>query len=95
MAYPNSGKLSPNKFKNNDPKKPDVTGELIMQRSALLGLLKENQDEEIVIKLSGWKRQGNFGHFLSISWNNYKKKDDGARPTQRQFPASDSEDIPF
>ena len=76
MSYPNSGKLAPNKYKQGDPKKPDVVGEIVMQRSALMGLLKEHNGDEIVIKLSGWKREGNYGHFLSITWNSYKKKEE-------------------
>ena len=62
-----------------------MTGEIIMERSALKKLLEEHNGDEIVIKLSSWKRQGNFGEFLSLSWNNYK-------PEAKEVP---NEDIPF
>jgi hypothetical protein len=92
MAYPNSGKLSPNRYKQGDPKKPDMVGEINMQRSALKALMDEHNGDEIVIKLSAWNRQGNYGEFLSISWNNYKKKEEA--PAQQQLPADDG-DVPF
>jgi len=40
--YPNSGKLSANRYKDNE-KKPDVVGELIMTRSALKELMGERR----------------------------------------------------
>jgi hypothetical protein len=92
MAYPNSGKLSPNRYKQGDPKKPDMVGEINMQRSALKSLMDEHSGDEIVIKLSAWNRQGNYGEFLSVSWNNYKKKEEA--PAQQQLPADDG-DVPF
>jgi len=88
--YPNSGKLSPNRFKD-DPKKPDMVGEIIMQRSDLKALLQEHADDEVVIKLSGWTRQGNFGEFISLKWNNYKKKEE----TRTAAPVDDDSQIPF
>ena len=96
MAYPNSGKLSPNRYKDGDPRKPDMTGEIIMQRSALKGLMQEHDGDEIVIKLSAWNRQGNYGEFLSVSWNSYKKKEEAhkAAPPAQQ-PLADDGDIPF
>jgi hypothetical protein len=87
--YPNSGKLSPNRFKD-DAKKPDMVGEIIMQRADLKALLQEHADDEVVIKLSGWTRQGNFGEFTSLKWNNYKKKEEA--PKQESL---DDSDIPF
>lgn len=97
MAYPNSGKLSTNRYKDGDQRKPDMVGEIVMQRSALQGLMNEHNGDEIVIKLSAWNRQGNYGEFLSVSWNNYKKKEDAPKaPAQQQLPADDDSDsIPF
>jgi len=89
--YPNSGKLSPNRFKD-DAKKPDMVGEIIMQRADLKALLQEHTDDEVVIKLSGWTRQGNFGEFISLKWNNYKKKEEAPKPKQENL---DDSDIPF
>ena len=97
MAYPNSGKLSPNRYKDGDARKPDMVGEIVMQRSALKGLMEEHDGDEIVIKLSAWNRQGNYGEFLSVSWNSYKKKEDAPSkpaPAQQQLPADDG-DVPF
>lgn len=93
MAYPNSGKLSNNRYKDGDQRKPDMVGEIVMQRSALKSLLEEHDGDEIVIKLSAWNRSGQYGNFLSISWNNYKKKEDGPKP-QQSLPNED-QDIPF
>ena len=96
MAYPNSGKLSNNRYKEGDPRKPDMVGEIVMQRSALKGLMAEHDGDEIVIKLSAWNRQGNYGEFLSVSWNSYKKKEEApkAAPPAQQ-PLADEGDIPF
>jgi|GEM_PF-6042454 len=48
--YPNSGKLSANRYKDA-PNKPDMVGELTMDRSALRTLLEETDSDDIVIKL--------------------------------------------
>ena len=45
--YPNSGKLSANRYKDN-PKKPDLVGEIVMQRSALKELMMEHTDDKIL-----------------------------------------------
>lgn len=96
-TYPNSGRLSNNKYKDSD-KKPDMTGEIVMKRRALQELLSEHDGEDIVIKLSGWNRSGQYGNFISLAWNNYKKKEEAA-PAQKPEPAQqvdlDSEDVPF
>ena len=94
MSYPNSGKLSNNRYKDGDARKPDMIGEIVMQRSALKSLLEEHDGDEIVIKLSAWNRSGQYGNFLSVSWNNYKKKEDAPKPKQQALPADDS-DVPF
>lgn len=94
MSYPNSGKLSNNRYKDGDARKPDMIGEIVMQRSALKSLLEEHDGDEIVIKLSAWNRSGQYGNFLSVSWNNYKKKEDAPAPKQQSLPADD-QDVPF
>jgi len=92
-TYPNSGKLSPNRYKNDDPRKPDMVGEIVMERSALKSLLEEHDDDDIVIKLSGYNKQGNYGEFVSLRWNNWKKKEE--TPAQRKPEPIDDSDIPF
>lgn len=95
--YPNSGKLSDNRYKDN-PKKPDMVGELVMQRSALKELMGEHDGDDIVIKLSAWKMEGNYGPWMRLSWNNYKPKEKQEppkqAPQQSAIPDDDS-DIPF
>lgn len=92
-TYPNSGKISPNRYKNDDPRKPDMVGEIVMERSALKSLLEEHDDDDIVIKLSGYNKQGNYGEFVSLRWNNWKKKEEA--PAQRKPEPIDDSDIPF
>ena len=98
--YPNSGKLSNNRYKDN-PKKPDLVGELVMTRSALKELMQEHDGDDIVIKLSGWNMDGQYGPWHRLAWNNYKPKTDAAPQQQapaRQAPQSmddDESDIPF
>ena len=70
--YPNSGKLSHNKYKAEGDRKPNWTGEIIMDRSVLRQLMDEHSDDDIVIKLSGWDMSGNYGPWMRLSWNNYK-----------------------
>lgn len=97
--YPNSGKLSANKYKD-DPKKPDLVGELVMDRSALRQLLDETNEDDIVIKLGAWKMAGQYGEWLRMSWNNYKPKPKDTpyvapKPAPKQVDVIDSDDIPF
>lgn len=92
MEFVNTGKLSPNRYKD-DPRKPDMVGEITMQRAALKQLMAEHSDDEIVIKLSAWNRQGNYGEFLSLKWNNYKKP--AEKPQQPVARPADDGDVPF
>ena len=93
--YPNSGKLSPNKYKDaSDNRKPDKTGELIMERSALKKLLEETDEDDIVIKLSCWDMSGNYGPLFRLAWNNYKPKENAEPARPKQAPIDD-QDIPF
>jgi len=86
--YPNSGKLSHNKYKEEGDKKPNWTGEITMERSALKELLGQHDEDDIVIKLSGWDMSGNYGPWMRLSWNNYKPqpKDGQAPPSGRPAP---------
>lgn len=97
--YPNSGKLSGNKYKEAGDKKPDMHGEIVMTRTALKGLLEEHDDDDITIKLSAWNMEGNYGPWMRISWNNYKKPAEAApqpKPTPQQNGFDDmDDDVPF
>jgi hypothetical protein len=98
--YPNSGKLSNNKYKEQGDKKPDMHGEIVMTRSVLKQLLEETDEDDITIKLSAWAMEGNYGPWMRLSWNNYKPKAQDAAPQQRQAAPQqelpdDDQDIPF
>ena len=97
--YPNSGKPSTNRYKDT-PAKPDMVGELVMDRSALKQLLEEHDLDDIVIKLGAWKMTGQYGEWLRMSWNNYKPKDSPYVPPQpaaapKQPDVLDDQDVPF
>jgi hypothetical protein len=89
MSYPNSGRLSPNQYKKD--KQPDYKGSITLER-ALIKQLLEEQDDEITIKLSGWNRSGQYGDFISLAYDSYKKKEEA--PAKSAPPLDDSE-IPF
>jgi hypothetical protein len=95
MEYPNSGKLSPNKWKKD--KQPDMKGQISLERSLLKRLMNETDDDDIVIKLSGWNRTGQYGEFINISYDSYKKPDEPIerveQPKQKKIVEDDS--IPF
>jgi len=92
--FPNSGKLSPNKYKDN-PKKPDMTGELVMTKDAIKELLAESPADEVTIKLGAWKMQGANGEWVRLSWNNYKPKAPVNPYVQPKQDTLDDSDIPF
>ena len=92
--FPNSGKLSPNKYKDN-PKKPDMTGELVMNKDAIKELLAESPADEVTIKLGAWKMQGANGEWVRLSWNNYKPKAPVNPYVQPKQDTLDDSDIPF
>lgn len=98
--YPNSGKLSTNKHKEPGDKKPDMHGDITMERSTLKKLLEETDEDGIVIKLSAWHMEGNYGPWMRLSWNNYKPQQQQQEqprqaPQQQQSMDDDSDDIPF
>jgi len=98
--YPNSGKLSANKYKDA-PNKPDMVGEIVMERSALKQLMEQHDLDDIVIKLGAWKMSGQYGEWLRMYWNNYtpKPKDNPyvAPKTAAPPPRAevDDSDVPF
>jgi hypothetical protein len=73
-------------------------GEITMERSTLKKLLEETDEDGIVIKLSAWHMEGNYGPWMRLSWNNYKKPQEQEQPRQapqQQSMDDDSDDIPF
>jgi hypothetical protein len=98
--YPNSGKLSHNKYKEQGDKKPDMHGEIVMERSVLKKLLEETDEDGIIIKLSAWSMEGNYGPWMRLSWNNYKPQQQQQQAPARQEPPQKGfddmdDDVPF
>ena len=107
VQYPNSGRLAANRYKDN-PKKPDMKGEIKLTREAMRQLAMEQPGEEITIKLSAWNMEGQYGPWLRLAWDNYKKPEgqqyqrrpqgnwppqQAPQKPQQQFPDDDT--IPF
>lgn len=93
QKYPNSGRLNYAKNKIN-PNSADLWGDITIERALLKQLLEESDADDIVIKLSGWQKDGNNGPWFSIKINTWK-------PNQQQVPqpkpaaSISNEDIPF
>lgn len=95
MSYSNTGRLSPNKYKQTE-KQPDFKGSITLERSLIKQLLEE-QDDEIIIKISGWNRSGQYGEFISLMYDSYKKPEE-AKPAPKAEPKQESiddTDVPF
>jgi len=90
MSYPNTGRLSPNQYKKND-KQPDHKGSITLERSLIKQLLEESEDE-VTIKISGWNRSGQYGDFISLAYDSYKKQEETPKP---KAPPVEDQDIPF
>lgn len=95
MSYSNSGRLSPNKYKQHD-KQPDYKGSITLDRSLVKQLLEESEDE-VTIKISAWNRSGQYGDFLSLMYDSYKKKEEEqpAKPKAEEKADYDDSDVPF
>jgi hypothetical protein len=93
QKYPNSGRLNYAKNKVN-PNSADLWGDITIERALLKQLLEESDTDDIVIKLSGWQKDGNYGPWFSIKVNTWK-------PEQQQVPQPkpaapvNEEDLPF
>ena len=94
--YPNSGVLfyAKNRVHQNSP---DLNGDISIERSLLRQMLEETDEDSIKIRLSGWEKQGNYGAFLSLKVNTYKKPEEQSPPpsAQRELPPVDDSDVPF
>ena len=88
MNYSNTGRLSPNQYKKND-KQPDHKGSITLERALVKQLLEESEDE-VVIKIAGWNRSGQYGDFISLSYDSFKKQEE-----KPKAPPPAEEDIPF
>jgi len=91
MSYPNTGKISPNQYKKND-KQPDHKGSITLERALVKQLLEESEDE-VTIKISGWNRSGQYGDFISLAYDSFKKQEEQPKP--KAPPPADDSDIPF
>lgn len=90
MSYPNSGRLSPNKYKQSE-KQPDMKGSITFERSLLKQLLDE-QGDEVMIRISGWNRSGQYGDFISLAYDSYKPE---PKPKEEKVIPLDDDDVPF
>jgi len=91
QKYPNSGRLNYAKNKVN-PNSADLWGDITIERALLKQLLEESDADDIVIKLSGWQKDGNYGPWFSIKINTWKPEQQQV-PPKPEPPADD--DIPF
>lgn len=93
--YPNSGRLNYSRNKIN-PNSADLYGDITFDRAYLKQLLEENDGDDIVVKLSAWQKEGNYGTWFSVRVNTYKP-DQQAAPRPQAKPAApiDNSDVPF
>lgn len=81
-------------------KAPDWVGDITMEVSLLKTLIAESDGDGVLIKLSGWIRQGNRGEFISVKYDSFKPQERPYNaPRQAPKPAPmdtfDSDEIPF
>lgn len=101
MEYPNSGALFPRQKRTD--KAPDWGGEIVMEKSLIKQLMQESEGDGVLIKISGWVRQGSRGEFISLKYDSFKpqpqeRERQSSEPTRRAPPPpafDDSDDIPF
>jgi hypothetical protein len=90
--YPNSGALFAAKLPKRSEKAPDYNGSIDLDISLLQQLIQESEDGfSVKVKISGWKRQGTKGTFLSLKYDDYKPQ----APRQAPRPDMPEEDMPF
>lgn len=100
MQYPNSGALFPRQKRTD--KAPDWGGEIIMEKSLIKQLMQESEGDGVLIKISGWVRQGSRGEFISLKYDSFKPQPQERErqidePTRRAPPPAmdDIDDLPF
>ena len=72
--YPNSGTLFAAKKMFNE-KSPHFNGYIDIDKDLLMSLIEKSGDQEVKIKLDGWKKKDKEGnHMVSMKVNTYEKK---------------------
>lgn len=75
MEYTNTGGLWISSIKKTE-KSPDYFGKIKVDRSYLKFLMEQHDEDEIEIKIGGWKRETKEGaRFLSLKVDTYVKKE--------------------
>lgn len=98
--YPNSGIISDAKNRVH-PNSPDMNGDLTIDKSLLREMMNEQEGDEIKIRLSGWRKEGNYGQFISIKVNTFKKPPElqqshpSASTDAKPATPVDDSDVPF
>ena len=73
--YPNSGTLFTAKKMFNE-KSPHFNGYIDIDKDLLMSLIEKSGDQEVKIKLDGWKKKDKEGnHMVSLKVNTYEKKE--------------------
>lgn len=93
-TFPNSGRLNYSRQKINQSS-PDLYGEIAIERGLLRQLLEETDEDNIVIRLSGWEKNGNYGPWFSIKVNTWKKTEPPLTAPPAPSPVVDDSDLPF
>jgi len=96
--YPNSGALFAARLPKRSEKGPDFTGSIDLDIALVEQLIQESTDGfSVKLRLSGWKRQGIKGEFISIKYDEYKppQQQQAAPQQSRQAPQIRDEDLPF
>jgi hypothetical protein len=91
MAYeqrPNSGTFFPNKSKPK-PMSPDYSGTLLIDLNAFRA-----EGNVITVRLSGWKKQGPKGTFLSLAASAPMERQQSSQVAVQSLEDLD-DDIPF
>jgi hypothetical protein len=99
--YPNSGIISDAKTRIH-PNSPDMNGDITIDKSLVNELMNEQEGNEVKIRLSGWRKEGAYGSFISLRVNTYKKPEEqlsnqhlSTLPDTKNATPVDDSDIPF
>jgi hypothetical protein len=57
---PNSGTLGKNRYKEGKENRPDLTGNVYVDRNLLIDMLSKNKDSALInLRISAWNKQNN------------------------------------